>query len=688
MTTIPTLLRELADEVERLLSPAPAPVPAPAPAPTPAPAPAPVPAPAPAPVPVPAPSGVIQIHRKPLTMGGKHVWPEAYAWNPPYARSTGLLLWKPGQAVDLLYVRGSLGGVVDMPANTYTLLIDGLAVTSTTVAAGRDRFAFRFTAPTAPGWKTLGVADMQPGEDFITYFAAVAGAVPALVPVVQGSLELSKRYKPADYAHAWAWVPVGPGVARPTPDHTYSPLTESRAEARNGETWRRPIGQTADMLVVGDSYPPVSLHQSADGIWTTFADQPYYWQQVIGYERPSPPVHLLDGPRGIGTVSFATHIDVGRATQTQDPTSTPRKNIYVCEPLRLVRVSNAGDVVTLAGYRHRTGTAEGKPELVGDWSAIPESRRGFKLLWGMCWDSRTLTVDPTQPAVEGRPPHFASPRAYVADSMNNRICRVEFDGQSHGKPAKVSEVFTGLGAWDCVEDGATMIVSLRQQHKVVRMTFDGSIVETIIERDPTLPGNAVVSSDHTAWRTNDLTERTHRRAQPILAPEGLFVLDGLLYIGSNAQEQITVVDLATKQIVRRVEVVGDRFVKLAVSDGSYGPRGTIFFATFAVQYGGRFYGICPDGSKWITATDVPYSLDTYQMSFGIGGGRLIAGGSDFGLVRHFKGPRIDAALYAQGEAEFHAMHGRIVYGPHGVGRFSPPDPSPALAYFLKINGAT
>ena len=32
------------------------------------------------------------------------------------------------------------------------------------------------------------------------------------------------------------------------------------------------------------------------------------------------------------------------------------------------------------------------------------------------------------------------------------------------------------------------------------------------------------------------------------------------------------------------------------------------------------------------------------------------------------------------------MHGRLVYGPHGVGGFVPPDASPALRYFLAFNG--
>jgi len=109
----------------------------------------------------------------------------------------------------------------------------------------------------------------------------------------------------------------------------------------------------------------------------------------------------------------------------------------------------------------------------------------------------------------------------------------------------------------------------------------------------------------------------------------------------------------------------------------------VFPATFAVQEGGQWYGIRRDGSRWIN--NAPFALDTYQMSFAVGGGRLIAGGSDYGLRRYYKGPRLDMPLYRQGEAEFFAMHGRIVYGPRGVGRFDVPNASPALRYFLDHN---
>lgn len=661
----------LADEVAALEA-AGVPVPAPEPAPAP---------PAPVPPPPAPPAGTAPlIIRKPIN-SLRAVWPTAWAWSSPYVRYTGILKWAPGSQVTVEYQRGRLRDSAtppDLSERAYTLNVDGLPVSTVTVGNGVSRWNFRFTAPTTPGWKTLNVAGLSEEETDVTYFAVVGGVSDGPVPVVQSSLELSKL-SGENYAHAWAWVPVGDAVARPTPDHTYLPV-ESEDQ------------QTADMLVAGDNAPPTTQAQWVDGTWSAMGSQAYFWDDVI---RNDPRVHLKDGPRGIGTLCFATHIEVGRGTQTADPSSAPRRNVYATDPWRVVRISNTGQITTLAGYRHTTGRSDVPPELVGDWSAIPSARRGFRLLWGMCWDSRTTlhnidTSAPPIPSEDNRQPHLTGPRMYVTDSRWNRLCRIEFDGKSHATPAKVSEIAVDLpGPWDCVEDEstATMLVSLRESHKIVRMTFDGEIVEVIAERDTNTPGNATPDGRHIMWRKDCTLDQA--RAQPVLAPEGLYLLDGMLYVGSLAQAQITVFDLATKQIVRRVPITvsnNSTFVKLAVSDGSYAPRGTIFFCTFDVQHGARWYGIKPDGTRWNSTKNAPYPMEDYQMSVGIGGGRMIVGGSDFGMVRFFRGDQVNGALYNQGAAEFKNGAMRIVYGPHGVGPYSlPADASEALRYYVARN---
>mgnify|MGYP000538294640 CR=1 FL=1 len=701
MSKIPALLRALADEVERMESPDPVPAPAPVPVPVPVPAPAPeptkpvAPTPAPAPIPVPAPApapaAAFAVQTQELTKRFV-LWPEAYAWQfPPYSRATASLAFAPGSRASVVYKRNDWGGDHSQClARTYKLLLDGLEVASADVGAGQYWWQFDFTAPTAPGWRTMTVTTGD-DEDCLTYFFCVTGAAPDLIPVVKSSLEMSKDHehfgKPV---HAWIWVPptgVGPGM--PTPDRLYEPMTASEFDASRG--WHIPVGHTADMLVAGDLHLNAMPHREASGAWTTTGQQPYYWDMVNGVRGDVPMVPLRDGPRGVGTVCFSTHIEVGKATQTTADL-TPRRNTYVCQPWRFVRVSNTGVVTTLAGWRHRMGD-DGPTddlELVGDWSAIPEGERGWLLLWGMCWDSRTLAVDTTQLPIDGRPPHSGpGPRAYVVDSRRNALYRLQFPAAAHA-PAVVTKLLTFPGMWDCVEDPdtATMLVSVRDTHEVLRVSFDGQVLERVFSADPRLPGSAIVDNRHTAWLANGTT-LAQAQAHPIFAPEGLYLLDGLLYVGSRVQQQIRVFDLATRKEVRRVPVVitgNSFFVKFAVSDGSYAPRGTVFYATFDVQEGGRWYGIQPDGSKWITTPGVAYPMDAYQMAFGVGGGRLIAGGSDHGLVRCFKGTPVDGTLYEQGKNEFRQRHLRLAYGAHGVGRYSVPEPmSEALRYFLAIN---
>lgn len=594
----------------------------------------------------------------------------------------------------MIYKRGDWNGDHSAcPARTYSLKLDGVTVASADVGAGQYWWQFHFTAPTQPGEYTM-LASTGDDEDCLTYFMSVPGdEAPALVPVVKSSLEMSKDHehygKPV---HAWAWVPptgVGPGM--PTPDHFYTPMVESVTDDRGRSV---PVGHTADMPVAGDMHINAMPHREANGAWTAMGQQPYYWDMVNGIRGDLPQVPLRDGPRGVGTQCFTTFVEVGKATETTTDL-TPRRNSYLCSAWSFRRVSNTGELTTLAGWRHKM-SADGPTdelELVGDWSAIPESERGWQLLWGMCWDSRTLTVDPSLPFVDGRPPHSGvGPRAYVVDSRREALYRLQFPAASHG-PAVVTKVLhlPGSGMWACAEDPAsnTVILSLRAEHRVVRYSFDGKFIETLLQRDPALPGDAGVGSDHVAYRTSGTQEQAE--AQPVLAPEGLFVQDGELYVSSRVQARIQVRRMQDMQVARTHPVVitgNSKFVTFGVSDGSYAPRGSVFPNTFDVQEGARWYGIQPDGTKWMTTPGVAYPMDTYQMACGIGGGRMICGGSNHGLVRLFKGSAPDTALYEQGHDEFRQRHLRLVYGAHGVGRYAVPDVSQALRYFLNFNSAS
>ena len=51
--------------------------------------------------------------------------------------------------------------------------------------------------------------------------------------------------------------------------------------------------------------------------------QAYYWSTVASNEFPAG-IAVLDGPRGVGTVAMATHLQVGR-----------NGGVYFCDPWRV-----------------------------------------------------------------------------------------------------------------------------------------------------------------------------------------------------------------------------------------------------------------------------------------------------------------------------------------------------------------
>jgi hypothetical protein len=76
------------------------------------------------------------------------------------------------------------------------------------------------------------------------------------------------------------------------------------------------------------------------------------------------------------------------------------------------------------------------------------------------------------------------------------------------------------------------------------------------------------------------------RAQPCVAPEGLYLRGRSLFFGSRLMEQVREINLDSGAIVRRQNIFCDGnslYAKIAVSDGSFGPEGTIFVVTWTAR---------------------------------------------------------------------------------------------------------
>lgn len=159
-----------------------------------------------------------------------------------------------------------------------------------------------------------------------------------------------------------------------------------------------------------------------------------------------------------------------------------------------------------------------------------------------------------------------------------------------------------------------------------------------------------------------------------------------------AQAQVRRVHLVSGEI----EVVCDaqtdsnsQYVKFAVSDGSFGPRGTVFVNswsnTFVAENGGRL----PGNVKWAwTGKPQPYSRNGYGAAVAVGSGRMVTSSSQEGIQVYgaaLPSETWSQALYYQGKAEYDAANHRLIHGPGGFGHYGFPLPqgSAAMRHFLE-----
>jgi hypothetical protein len=667
-------------------APPPAP-PAPAPAPEPTPSP-PSPAPAPEPSPPPAPpSAVPAITSEPLIATRIIAFSTQHGESRYERYQRTHVITGPTSLAIALWDLASGGVIKPLPGGDYVLMVDGAEHSRITVTAGAVSAGFPVSPATlAAGWRRVQVLDPT-GALSPSWFVHVGTErVDDVVPVCTGSYEWANGSR-----HRWCWV-----------RHDAAPAPKPLAPRA------RPHFSTAlpgASLYLEALVPPTTTTRitALGEVRSTFGKQAYFWQDLV---RKLPQLPLLDGPRGVGTLYMPTHIEVGRATQTADPASAPVGALYVLDPWRLMRVNADGAIRTLVGWRHRSPPANwlARPdlELVGDWSAVPPERHGLHEAWGMAWDRRSLAVDTTAPVdPDGRQRHVGGPAAYITDSQHNRVLKAVFDGGSHTTPAKVTEFLTGLAdPWDCVEHGAELIVSERGAHRICAYSMDtGELLRVLVQGEAL----ATVDVNRFVRRTAGAEALAKRRAAPCVAPEGLARLGDWLYFGSIAQEQTRRVNLVTGelQVVAPFPVdLNSQFAKIAVSDGTFGPAGSVFVSTWGTTFGGWPTAALPDGKWWDYRTDAGsagpksgrgpnWGTFNYGTAVGIGGGRMVFGGSQYGLYQVTQAlpgdPTVDAARYTKGSYSLiRGLYADGGYSAHGL-----PVPwgvTAELDYYLRTHG--
>lgn len=648
---------------------------APAPPPIEPPPPPPIEPPPPPPIEPPAPAPFVPS----LTLMNVNTAAEVLfdQWSPllsRYTRAQGILrLSGPAAKVKII---GYAGQTRALTGGTYTLLIDGAQAVAITPAAGALEATFEVNADAlAPGWHELRVEPSVPSESCIPYYAlvvhnGVAGPCD-WVPVARGSYSLALN--PPRY-----WFGKAPAVYSPTklplapreraPFSTLLPASQLHVEqlvpVRNGDTHR--------------------VCKTKEGVLTSFANQCYNWSDML---QKTPHVPLLDGPRGVGTVCMPTHLEVGTAAP---PSLGFINNTYFCDPWRVGKVRADGNVTTLVGYRHKGIAAHWQDmapdlDLVGDWSAIPAERRGFHEIWGMAWDRRRTgannvgapSPDPRERGLIPHPPGGGMV-IFLADSQNNRIVRCEFPHDTHFdyNRTKVTEFLAGLAdPWDCVGDDAGILyVSERKAHRICAYSMDTGALLRVVVQGQAL---ATVGADREARRVTSLDAT---RAAVCVAPEGLFLQDGWLYWGSRAQAQVKRVNIESGAVEVVHNIVLDdnvKFVKIALSDGSFGPRGLLAMATWsAADFGwSRFSPGWDLGSASYNHVIAGQNAHfNYPTAVGFGGGQLVIGGVNEGMLRVTKRLLTDTAASAAAKAGakewvdsgLYLLHGHFGFGFYGL----------------------
>jgi hypothetical protein len=558
---------------------------------------------------------------------------------------------------------------------TLTLTLDGKPVATADVKPNDNTVTFDVNLAAVPeGWYLASIKGLDPGWSVLDYGVYVlkgATAQPhAVMPVTTASHELAFD---GQGLYQQAWVPTKhQPVTVPYPARSFPPFST--------------VPTRKDLVMTSLAVPrPDDLYRPAltkEGVWTT-ANRENYFAGVL--ERPTPILPMLDGPRGRGSIIAPVHLELGTAA----PNGVLRGNVYFIESWRIGKVTPDGTVVTLAGWRHKDMASywndPTSAELVGDWSTIPASRRGFAQPWGMAWDPRTLTINEMAapiPSEGHEKPHIFGPTLYVSDTFYNRVLKIEFSATAHGVPPKVTEFATGLNEpWDVIAVGVQLYVSDRKNNAIKVFDMDtGGLVKTI----------------------------------PVVQPEGMAYLDGWLYYGSILTKSIRKRNLTTGQDILIADPSipaakfgyfidnNSRYMKIAVSDGSFGPRGMVAYTTWSNRNFG--YPNLIDGNTGASIDFLslkpgetfrgtnPLKLKSYSTAVGIGAGRMLFGTAEEGLHVVSQAlptdPVVDQKKYTAGMEQWQLKGYNLTHGPAGYGYYGLPMPwgeSPEIDYFLKAN---
>ncbi|MGH7605418.1 MAG: hypothetical protein ACRENK_15660 [Gemmatimonadaceae bacterium] len=319
------------------------------------------------------------------------------------------------------------------------------------------------------------------------------------------------------------------------------------------------------------------------GITITENREVYFYSDLyLAYPR----VPLLDGPRGFCTTNFCTDIKFGR-----------NGKLYGADPWARWSLDATGTKKTLFGLRHKWAAywaeqtlTSPEVEVVGNWDAsIPATERFAWESWGMCWDERTLVIDiATAPGPNcTEHPHVGIGPVMFCSDRHGYILKAQFGGIVRDSPVTIMRFATAIDPWGMAGDGTTIYVAERGLNRISKFDMDtGAYLGALIE-DTTAASLGAVDQSVRKWKgATPAVCRTH----PIVAPEGVAIFGGYLYWGSLAQGEVRRIPLAggpVEVVCRPIIDNNSNYVYIAVSDGSFGPAGTVFATSWTISNNGR-----------------------------------------------------------------------------------------------------
>jgi hypothetical protein len=437
------------------------------------------------------------------------------------------------------------------------------------------------------------------------------------------------------------------------------------------------------------------------GIMVTENDQDY---SIWNFSQVAPVHHMLDGPRGVANVANVTALWVGHGG-----------SIYGCDTFSFWRYNFRGEKHTFAGLRHKyppyweDDKMAGPPlEIVGDWDAsIPADRRWPWESWGLVFDLRASKHDFTLPTIDlppfgPLPQHLGEGPVAFCTCRFGRVLKFQFHKLRPADPPTITEFITGLSdPWGLAIDGDVLYVTERTRHAISMWSADDgrSLGDLLVNPSGKILGTITTDSQR-KWRPYAPHDQV--LAAPIVAPEGLAVQDGWCYWAALAQNQVRRINIATRQIEVGVaelpNVVGSarpHFIHISLSDGTFGPRGTIFTATAHNMSYARPIAWIPSPGTVVTELNGTVQAthtqrwtwhgyvsgvirgpggsasQIYPYASAVGNGMLVHGGAGYGLDVFTKAtlgePIANAARIARGRSYYLQQGYRLIHGNFGFG---------------------